>query len=325
MFEKATLSDLSDFKFGHAQDAEVGTGCTVVVAPDGATCGVSVTGGGPATRETDLLRPENMVQAVHAVALAGGSAFGLEASCGVMDALAERSIGFELMGNHVPIVTGACLFDLTVGGSGHPDKAMGQAAVAAAFSEGEFEEGNIGAGTGASVGKILGPDHAMKSGFGYHLVRRGDLVVGAFVATNAVGNIRNSQGEWLAGCLDSEGKVIDSIEAYDSMVDTLTALQTPTNTTIGAIVCNAKLDKAQATKISSAVNDAYARAIKPVHTLNDGDAIFTCASNKVDALPDLVALMATEAMEEAIHRSVLTAESAYGLIAARDLSSSTLN
>lgn len=321
MFEKASLHDLEDFRFGHAQDEQRGTGCTVIIASEGAVCGVDVSGGGPATRETDLLRPENMVQAVHAVVLSGGSAFGLEASCGVMDALAERSMGFSLMGNHVPLVTGACLFDLTVGDPGHPDKKMGRQAVDEAFSGAPFGEGNVGAGTGASVGKILGHEHSMKSGFGYHLLRKDDLIVGAFVATNAVGNISDPQGGWLAGCLNDKNEIVDSVEAFSSMIGAHAPLSAPTNTTIGAIVCNAKLDKAQAAKVSSVVNDAYARVIKPVHTSNDGDAIFTFASSRIEVTVDLVALMATEAMEEAIRRSVLTAENAYGLIASKNLPS----
>ena len=136
MLETAALADIPAFRCAHAQDAAAGTGCTVIVAPEGAVCGVDVRGGGPATRETDLLKPENMVQLVHAVVLSGGSAFGLEASCGVMDALSERGIGFELAGAHVPIVTGACLFDLLVGDNAHPDKAMGRAAAEAALREG---------------------------------------------------------------------------------------------------------------------------------------------------------------------------------------------
>lgn len=325
MFDKAELSDLAEFKFGHSQDREKATGCTVVIAPEGARCGVSIVGGGPATRETDLLRPENMVQDIHAVVLAGGSAFGLEASSGVMDALAKRSIGFSLMGIQIPIVTGACLFDLTVGEFSYPDKSMGAKAVEHAFSNEKFEQGNVGAGIGASVGKILGPQHSMKSGFGYQVLRFDDLVVGALVATNALGNVIDSYGQSIAGCINEKGELIESLEAFSSYVKdasshgTSSTVQAPTNTTLGIVVCNAKLDKGQATKVAAISNDAYARAIKPVHTSNDGDAIFTFASGKVDTLPDLVAIMATEAMEQAILNSVLYAESAYGLTAAPDL------
>ena len=169
MFRTASLADLPAFLCGHAQNPEAATGCTVVVAPEGAVCGVDVRGGGPATRETDLLRPENMIEAVHAVVLAGGSAFGLAASTGVMDELAARGIGFPVEGARVPIVVGACLFDLLVGESAHPDAAMGAEACAAAFArtpEEPLAEGNVGAGCGATVGKILGGGRAMKAGLG---------------------------------------------------------------------------------------------------------------------------------------------------------------
>lgn len=323
MFENAELADLDDFRFGHAQDCKKATGCTVFIAPEGACCGVSVSGGGPATRETDLLRPENMIQDVHAVVLSGGSAFGLEASCGVMEALSKRDIGFEIVGSRVPIVTGACLFDLAVGKFSYPDKEMGAKAVDAAFSENRFKMGNVGAGTGASVGKILGADRAMKSGFGFHLLKRNDLVVGAFVAVNAVGNIVKSETEWLAGCRDEKDDIIDSIAAFEQVADLLETAKMPTNTTIGVIVTNAALNKAQATKVSHITDDAYARRIIPVHTSNDGDAIFTFASGKVSALPDMVAIMATEAMESAIRSAVFGAEEAYGLPSASTFNGST--
>lgn len=317
MFEAATPSDLPEFLFGHAQDKEAGTGCSVVIAPQGATGGVSVSGGGPATRETDLLRPENMIESIHAITLAGGSAFGLEASCGVMDALAERSIGFSLGSVFVPIVCGACIFDLMLGCNSHPDKAMGRAAVEAAFSHAPFTEGNEGAGTGASVGKLLGPEKAMKAGFGMQFFRQGDLVVGALVVLNAVGNIINPAGGWLAGCRDENNRIIDSVEAFELASQTKVPgkdqVPLPTNTTLGIIVSNGNLTKAQANKVSAMVNDAYARAIKPVHTSQDGDAIFTLTSGKVETTPDLVAVIAAEAMESAIHRAIFCATEAYGL------------
>lgn len=323
MFEQARIEDLGDFRFGHAQNIQAGTGCTAIIAPNGACCGVNVSGGGPATRETDALRPENMVEDIHAIVLSGGSAFGLEASSGVMATLSARRIGFPLMGVHIPIVTSACLFDLGLGEIAYPDKNMGSIAAEAAFEGQVFAEGNVGAGTGASVGKILGPQFSMKTGFGYKVLRDKDLVVGAFVAVNALGNIRNPQGGWLAGCRGKEG-IIDSVAAFSLAAEHQMKENTqqngtaPSNTTIGAIVTNAKLTKAQATKISTIVNDAYARAIKPVHTSHDGDAIFTIASAAVDAVPDVVAIMATEAMEMAIYRAAFKADAAYGIPASRD-------
>ena len=318
-----TLSDLTAFRIGHAQDDEAGTGCTVVIAPKGATCGVDVRGGGPATRETDLLKPENMIEAVHAVVLSGGSAFGLEASCGVMDALAERGIGFELGGAYVPIVAGACLFDLLVGQPAHPDKAMGRAAAEAALADDGAmadAQGNVGAGCGATVGKLLSPQQAMKSGLGWSCLKQGELIVGALVAVNAIGCVRDEAG-WIAGCQDGCGGVVDPLAAMAQAAVAMQAAQSApcTNTTIGVVLTNAKLTKAQATKVSSTTHDAYARAIKPVHTSNDGDTIFTFASGEVEMPPDVVAVLATEVMQQAIVSAVKHATGAYGLPAACDL------
>lgn len=325
MLETAALADIPAFRCAHAQDAAAGTGCTVIVAPEGAVCGVDVRGGGPATRETDLLKPENMVQLVHAVVLSGGSAFGLEASCGVMDALSERGIGFELAGAHVPIVTGACLFDLLVGENTHPDKAMGRAAAEAALRESAghaLAEGNVGAGTGASVGKMLGGDGAMKTGFGIAGMRLGDLVCVALVAVNALGHVIGPDGRQIAGTRDGAGGIADPLETFERATEAqaqASAADKPVaNTTIGCILTNARLAKAQATKTASCVHDAYARAIKPVHTLNDGDTIFTLASGQVEADPDAVSILATEAMQQAIVRAATQADSAYGLPAAKD-------
>jgi len=369
MFEPATLADLPAFCVGHAENSAAATGCTVAIAPRGATCGVAVRGGGPATRETDLLKPENMVELVHAVVLSGGSAFGLEASCGVMDALAERHIGFELGEACVPIVTGACLFDLLVGEAAHPDKAMGHAAAEAALASWDDEAGgaaaydlpmgNVGAGCGATVGKLSLPRRAMQSGFGYACLRSGDVVVAALVAVNALGCVRDEGGRWIAGCLGDDGQVMDPYEALaeglaaqvaqgeraadaaeDERAATAGARATSAdkaaaaassmvpdqaakpcqNTTIGLVLTNAQLTKAQATKVSSTTHDAYARRIEPVHTSNDGDTIFTFASGEAGPqTTDTVAILATKAMERAIVEAVRHAEDAQGLRSAVSL------
>lgn len=356
-FQPATPSDLPAFRVGHVQDKATGTGCTVILAPEGAVCGVDVRGGGPATRETDLLKPENMIEAIHAVVLSGGSAFGLEASCGVMDELSQRGIGFTLGPACVPVVTGACLFDLLVGENSHPDKAMGRAAAIAAFERtNELEQGNIGAGCGATVGKFGAPERAMKSGLGWAGLRLGSVVVVALVAVNALGHVRNANGDWIAGELDDNDRVLDPIAAMLKAASSLqedgaaseavaggaidpdstspetvasnaaAANSAPdpasapcTNTTIGCVLTNAKLTKAQATKASSVTHDAYARSIKPVHTSNDGDTIFTFASGEVEAPLDMVSMMATEAMQAAIENAVNNAKGAYGLKAAKDI------
>ena len=332
MLQPATPADLPAFRCAHAHDARTGTGCTVVIAPAGATCGVDVRGGGPATRETDLLKPENMIEAVHGVVLSGGSAFGLASATGVMEELAERGIGFPVESARVPIVVGACLFDLLVGENAHPDAAMGRAAAREAFERAGAEplaEGNVGAGCGASVGKLLGGGRAMKAGFGVCGLRMGELAACALVAVNALGNVRGADGAWIAGCRDDDGRVMDPLDAFGLLAQQAEAARTSpaadasagpcANTTIGVVLTNARLTKAQATKASSTVHDAYARAIKPVHTSGDGDTVFTFASGEVEADYDTFAILATEAMQSAVVRAVEQAEGAYGLPAARDL------
>lgn len=326
MFQPTTLSSLPAFRCGHATDPDGATGCTVIIAPEGMTCGVDVRGGGPATRETDLLRPENMIELVHAVVLSGGSAFGLAASTGVMDELAERGIGFPLGNARVPIVVGACLFDLLVGKSAYPDAALGRAAAQAALAgEMPLAEGNVGAGCGATVGKLLGPERAMKSGFGICGLAFGELSAVALVAVNALGSVRDAEGRWIAGCRDGKGGVMDPLAAFEAAAlaendgRNRAASGPCANTTIGAVLTNARLTKAQAAKTASIAHDAYARAIKPVHTSNDGDTVFACASGEKEASADLVAVLATEAMQGAIERAVRCAEGAYGLPAACDL------
>ena len=324
MIERATLADLPAFGVAHETNAEGGTGCTVVVAPAGATCGVDVRGGGPATRETDLLRPENMVEQVHAVVISGGSAFGLAASCGVMDVLAGEGIGFQLGDACVPIVVEACLFDLLVGQNVHPGPESGTAAARAALKaqrEGmgaDIAQGNVGAGCGASVGKLLEPERAMKSGFGWAGVRAGELVVVALVAVNACGNVRDRAGRWIAGCRDDQGNVIPPLQAMEMAFRMQAAQQDApcTNTTLGIVLTNAALTKAQATKVSTMTHDAYARAIEPVHTLNDGDTIFTFASGSVPTDTSFLGALACDAMQDAIINAVQNASSAYGLPAA---------
>ena len=329
LFKKATLADLPAFGVAHETNTEAGTGCTVVVAPAGATCGVDVRGGGPATRETDLLRPENMVEQVHAVMIAGGSAFGLAASAGVMDVLAEEGIGFRLGDACVPIVVEACLFDLLVGKNAHPGPAEGAAAARAALAaqraglNDRLAQGNVGAGCGATVGKLLEPERAMKSGFGWSGIRAGDVVVLALVAVNACGEVRDRDGRWIAGCRADDGGVIPPMQAMEMAYRMQTAQAARaasdapcTNTTLGIVLTNAKLTKAQATKVSTMTHDAYARAIEPVHTLNDGDTIFTLASGEVATDTNLLGALACDAMQDAIINAVKNATSAYGLPAA---------
>ena len=315
------VNDIDGFQIGHATDAENATGCTVIIATKGATAGVDVRGGGPATRETDLLDPKNMVQKIHAVTLSGGSAFGLEASCGVMQYLQEQNIGFEMAGLHIPIVCQASLFDLALGNPmAYPDKAMGYAAAKAANKcEGTVAEGNIGAGTGASVGKLMGPQFAMKTGLGTYGLQIGPLQVGAIVAVNACGDVfEPDSAEPLATILRNNQRIFTE-EAVLTMAEQIMVNQCGQNTTIGCIITNANLNKAQMNKIASMTHNAYARTIRPVHTSNDGDTVFAMTTNEVPADQDMVGILAVKAMEQAIARAATQAKGAYGLKSYQDL------
>lgn len=315
-----SIADIEDIEIGHAQDIEAGTGCTVILCKQGATAGVDVRGGGPATRETDLLRSENMIEKIHAVLLSGGSAFGLDAAAGVMRYLEEAEVGFDTGVGKVPIVCAASLFDLSVGDpSVRPDKSMGYDACVSAQPEGPVRTGNVGAGTGASVGKLAGPGRSMKSGIGTYGSESGDLQVAAIVAVNSIGTVIDSSGNPLAGTL-SEGKerILKPSEAFFELLQNG---PTPfsSNTTIACVVTNARLSKAQANKVASMAHDGFARAIRPVHTSNDGDTVFVLATGNVDAPLDIVGIMAADVCEEAIRDAVNCAHSAYGLKAAVEI------
>lgn len=449
------IKNIEGFKIGNAENIDKGTGCTVIISEDGAVGGVDVRGGGPATRETDLLKSENTVNAVNAVVLSGGSAFGLEAASGVMKELADRGIGFDTGYGRVPIVCGASLFDLSVGdGSTYPDIEMGKEAVRNAY-EGIFEHGNRGAGTGASVGKIKGMERAMKSGLGTFACGDNYVQVGAIVAVNAVGDVYNGAGNIIAGLRTEEGdQIYGSIKTLKPMVhnysepviedevsgeriverdtksynkaeianaiknafssrikdnaiisensaraesdknesddiesitdfytsDMMVTGQFPKeeieraqeeeseeqetaqdeiieipqheepdntqtddevltvssvlnsepedddmgydisfNTTIACIITNAKLTKPQANKLASILHDAYARAIKPVHSTMDGDTVFVLSSGTADVNFDAFAALSTDVLQYAIIDAASSAKSAYGLPAACDV------
>ena len=317
-FKEIDIKDIRGFKIGSTENQVAGTGVTVIISETGATAGVDVRGGGPATRETDLLKPENMVQEINAVVLSGGSAYGLEASCGVMDSLEEKNIGFETGFGVVPIVCGASLFDLPVGDPKvRPDKAMGTEAVENAY-KGTFEQGNHGAGTGATVGKYKGPSRMMKGGQGASAIETGALQVGAVSAVNALGDIFDTEGNKIAGLLTADGRGLASTaEAImDDIAEQFDVFKG--NTTITCIMTNGKLTKAQCTKLASIAHDGYARAIKPVHSTADGDTIFVMATGEVEVNFDALAVIATDQVSKAIAKGILSAESAYGLKAAKD-------
>lgn len=456
--KRVNISDIDGFKLGNAENIDKGTGCTVIICEEAAIGGVDVRGGAPATRETDLLRSENTVERINAVVLSGGSAFGLEAASGVMSELSEIGIGFKVGNITVPIVCGASLFDLAAGDSGaYPDKEMGRQACRNAF-DGIFDHGNRGAGTGASVGKLLGMNRAMKSGLGTFACADEYLQVGAVVAVNAVGDIYNGAGNIIAGLRTKEGSEIygtvkslknivhdnasgpdshpsDSVAAdtpdaddtasksFDDKIKTKSEIAAairnafasknkymsqaesemaekesfpkenmvsdekyddaevvsdelytddivdfyssdlagdtrssdvneseafteeasvylqkgqkeeiineetdpdmgydiPFNTTIACLITNAKLSKSQCNKLASILHDAYARAIKPVHSSMDGDTVFVLTSDKQEVNFDAFAALATDVMQYAIIDAAVSARSAYGLPASCDI------
>ncbi len=314
MIKQIEFTDIEGIEVGNAQNLDAATGCTVVLCKDGATAGVDVRGGAPGTRETDLLNPVNMVQKIHAVMLAGGSAFGLDAAAGVMQYLEEQKIGFNVGVTFVPIVCGAVLFDLTFGDFKiRPDKAMGYSACVNATNQ-SCPQGNVGAGAGATVGKILGMGQAMKSGLGSYALQIDDLKVGALVAVNCLGDVIDPEtGEKLAGPVREDGVTLADtedvmIQAYADKKNLFSG-----NTTIGVIATNAVLDKAQATKLASMSQNGYARTMRPAHTMFDGDTIFALATGSVSADLSVVGLLAARVMERAVVAAVKNTSTLCGL------------
>ena len=316
-----SITDVSGIEVGQAQDEEALTGCTVILCRKGAVAGVDVRGGAPGTRETDLLNPVNLVEKVHALLLAGGSAYGLDAASGVMRYLEEQDIGFNVGVAKVPIVPAAILFDLAVGRPDvRPDAEMGYRAASAASSD-VPGEGNVGAGTGASVGKILGLKTAMKAGLGTASMNVGGIVIGAIVAVNAWGDVIDpSTGGIVAGArstslgplkLGQDGFFGDTLEMMKSFVGrTALGFAARSNTVIGAVATNAKLTQAEATKVAQMAQDGLARTIRPVHTMLDGDTIFALATGDKKADVSTIGAFAAEVMAQAILRAAREAESA---------------
>jgi L-aminopeptidase/D-esterase-like protein len=322
--ENHTLTAVDGIKVGHHTLSERPTGCTVVIADgDGAVGGVSQRGGAPGTRETDLLDPLNMVEKVNAVVLAGGSAFGLDAATGAVKWLDEHNIGFDVRIAKVPIVPAAILFDLPVGGNPkiRPTADCGYRAAQAAATD-PVAEGNVGAGAGATIGKLGGPGRATKSGLGSSAIRLSNgLVVAAIVAVNAVGDVVDpATGRIVAGVRNEDGSFADARKLLRS--GALMARQRAgENTTIGIVATNARLTKDQANRVALMGDDGFARAIVPSHTSGDGDTVFALATGKWtgDADVTLVGALAAEAMADAIVRAATQATGIPGLPAARDL------
>ncbi|MFY0758152.1 P1 family peptidase [Metabacillus dongyingensis] len=316
------ITDVPGVKVGNEEDKLGYTGCTVLLLEEGAVCGVDVRGSAPGTRETDLLNPVNLIDRVHSICLAGGSAYGLDAASGVMQFLEKKGIGLDVGAGVVPIVPSAVLFDLPVGDpSIRPDQKMGYKAASNAKS-GYFPLGNSGAGCGATVGKIAGHHRAMKGGLGSaSKVLPNGLVVGAIVAVNAMGEIRNPEtGEVIAGARDDQGKIKSSLEWM--LEQPAIPLKPGTNTTIGVVACNAKLTKSQASKVASMAHNGLARTIYPVHTMFDGDTIFSLSTGDMNASVDLIGTIAADILAEAVILAVKNAEGIKGFPSSNEVNES---
>ena len=318
-YQPSDLFKIKGLSIGQAQDTQGVTGVTVLRFDQGATAGVDVRGAAPGTRETDLLKPENLVDKVHAIVLSGGSAFGLDSMSGVMQYLEQQDIGFDVGVAKVPIVTGAVLFDLTIGNpKSRPDAAMGYLAAKQA-NRNQFIEGSVGAGTGATLGKIAGAEYVLKGGIGSYAIELDNgVIVAAIVAVNAWGDvikgdqvyagIRNADNN---GFISGKNLLLAGSESNGFA---------GRNTTIGAIITNAKLTKSQALKIAQMGHDGFARAISPVHSLYDGDTLFAAGTGELDT-PDIntLGVAAAEAVQQAIYRAVDSATSLGGIPARRDI------
>jgi L-aminopeptidase/D-esterase-like protein len=316
-----SITDVPGIEVGHCQDIEGGTGCTVVLCRKGAVPGFDAHGGAPATRETDALRPENVVGQAHGIFLTGGSAYGLDCAGGIMRFLEEQRIGFELGIAVVPIVAGAALNDLGfTDAKVRPDAAMGYAACRNATAT-ECRQGNVGAGTGAAIGRLRGNLKAhVKGGLGTASIRVGDLIVGAIVAVNCNGDVSDpSTGKLIAGTLTPDGRKIAGARSILAGNGGGYVELFPSNTTIGVVATNATLSKAMATRVAIMAQDGYARTIDPIHTLGDGDVTFCLATGGTSADVVRVGSLAAWAMAEAIVNAVKNAHSLRGVPCWKDI------
>jgi len=325
-----SITDVGNLLVGHAQNLEALTGCTVILSPQGATAGVSQRGGAPGTRETDLLRPMHMIEKVHAIVLAGGSAYGLDAAGGVMRWLENKKIGFNTGLTLVPIVPAAIIYDLGIGNPKiRPDAEMGYEACENAKKT-KPEEGNFGAGTGASVGKIFGMSHAMKSGIGTSSRQiGGGAILGAIAVVNAFGDIVDSQSrKIIAGARNIKKSKADST-SQDSFADTLKVMNSligrgilsiagKQNTVIGVIATNVKLTKEEANKFAESASDGITLAVQPAFTMLDGDTVFALSTGNRKLDLNILCAFAPLVFADAIRNAVLAAKPAAGLPSAKN-------
>lgn len=319
--EIVSINELKNIRIGQTEDTEAATGVTVVISEKGMLAGLDVRGGGPASRDTQILNPITNTHPIHAIILAGGSAFGLGAADGVMKYLEEHDIGYDTGIAKIPLVVQSDIYDLSVGRSDvRPNREMGYAAAKAAFTDPGFRPGNYGAGCGASVGKITGIERAMKSGIGSYAMRIGEFEIGAISVVNALGDIYDHRtGKQIAGLLDPDRKHLsNTLEHMKASTDIIRNKFTG-NTTLSIVITNAKFNKAQLCKIASLAHDGYARSIMPVHTSADGDSIYAVSTGSLEVDKDLAGTLAAEVVSEAILDAVKNAKSAYGLPAWKDI------
>ena len=317
------ITEMDNIRIGQAENKDAATGCTVFISENGMRAGVDVRGGGPASRDSQLLNPLMAADSIHAIVLSGGSAFGLGAANGVMKLLEEKGYGYDMGVTKVPLVVQSDLFDLTVGDVfTRPDADMAYEAAKKAFDAPNYRDGNYGAGCGATVGKILGMDFCMKTGIGSYCVEIGELKVGAVVALNALGDIFDYKtGKQIAGLLSEDKKSLRSTaEVMKSAIEPVENRFTG-NTTLAIVMTNARFIKPSLCKIAGMAHDGYARSINPVHTSADGDSIYAVSLGDVKADQDVVGTLAAEVVSEAIKRAVSAAESAYGFPSATEIKS----
>lgn len=315
------LTDVDGIRVGHAQDYDSLTGTTVIIADDGSVCGVDVRGSAPGTRETDLLKAENFVEKVNAVVLSGGSAYGLDSSGGVMKYLEQNNIGLDVGVCKVPIVVSAVIFDLNVGNPKiRPDFNMGyEACKNSSYSD--KSNGCVGGGTGASVGKILGKEYTMKSGIGQSSIIIGDFKVSALTVLNAFGDIYDSEkGLHIAGVYSKkEKKLLNTLDIYKEKIKNDNFFAINSNTTISVVATNAILTKANCNKVSQMAHDGYARSINPIHTMYDGDTIFTLSTGKIEADVSFVGAMASTVISRSIANAIYSSKSYDNLLSYKDI------
>ena len=315
------ITEIQNLRIGQVEDSAAGTGCTVFLCPEGMPAGLDVRGGGPASRESQLLNPLMAAQSIHGIVLSGGSAFGLGTANGVMELLESRGIGLDVGVTKVPLVAQSDLFDLTVGDPfTRPGPDMGREAARRALDAPNYRDGCFGAGCGATVGKLKGMARCMKSGIGSYAMQVGPLQVGAVAAVNALGDVYDWRTGWqIAGLLNEAGTSLTP--SSEALLERAAPVENPFvgNTTLAVVVTNAAFDKARLCKIAGMAQDGYARSIRPVHTSADGDSSYAVSVGNVKADQDLVGELAAEAVACAILRAVERAEGAYGYPSVSDL------